>query len=51
MIFSIPTPRFEEIARGLIESHDAGMSIPVPLPVGESQQPDVYRQYIQDLGL
>lgn len=52
LIFSIPASRFAEIASGLAESHAAGMTIPVPLPTSYlPQPPEVYKQYIKDLGL
>lgn len=54
MAFSIPVSRFEEIASGLIESHECknGFTIPVPMPTSyRAQYPEVYNQYVKDLGL
>ncbi len=52
LLFSIPTSRFSEIISGLKDSHEAGMTIPAPLPTNyEAQPPKVYEQYIHDMGL
>jgi len=52
MIFSIPAARFDEIAFGLIKTHEFGPKIPVPLPTSyEPAQLEVYAQYAKDLGL
>lgn len=52
ILFSVPASRFDEIMRGLKESHEAGMTVPVPLPTFyEPQSPPVYNQYIKDMGI
>ncbi len=52
LVFSIPVVRFGEIISGLKDSHEAGMTIPAPLPTSyEAQQPEVYKQYVHDMGL
>ncbi|HEX2965765.1 MAG TPA: DUF169 domain-containing protein [Syntrophorhabdaceae bacterium] len=50
--FSLPASRFEEIMSGLIESHNAGMKVPVPQDRSyEPQMPPIYDDYVKDMGL
>jgi len=52
IVFSVPLSKFEEIARGLVDSHQAGMKVPVPQdPSYEPKMPPVYDQYIKDMGI
>ncbi|MFH1002800.1 MAG: DUF169 domain-containing protein, partial [Chloroflexota bacterium] len=52
MIFTIPAARFSEIARGLADSHEHGMTLPVTLPTTyEAASPERYEQYRRDIGL
>jgi uncharacterized protein (DUF169 family) len=52
IVFSIPASKFDEIASGLADSHEAGMKVPVPQdPSYEPKMPPVYNQYIKDMGI